>query len=108
MTLNSNNNSTTAPKGIEINIVFLLETVLKKWWLLIVSSVVMAAIGLGIGVVTTKPTYTSDLSFTTYNQEAANVVSAGDINSSVQIANTFKYILQSRTMLQTVLKISAI
>ncbi len=102
MTLNSNNNSTTAPKGIEINIVFLLETVLKKWWLLIVSSVVMAAIGLGIGVVTTNPTYTSDLSFTTYNQEAANVVSAGDINSSVQIANTFKYILQSRTMLQKV------
>lgn len=97
--MNSNNNSTTASKGIEINIVFLLETVLKKWWLLVVSSVVMAAIGLGIGVVTTKPTYTSDLSFTTYNQEATNVVSAGDINSSVQIANTFKYILQSRTML---------
>jgi len=98
MTLNSNNN-TTASKGIEINVVFLLETVFKKWWLLVVSSIVVAAMGLGIGVITTKPTYTSDLSFTTYNQEAANVVSAGDINSSVQIANTFKYILQSRTML---------
>lgn len=102
MTLNSNSNSTSAPKGIEINVVFLLETVLKRWWLLVVSAAVMAAIGLGIGVVTTTPTYTSDMSFTTYNQEASNVVSSGDINSSVQIANTFKYILRSRTMLEKV------
>lgn len=102
MTLNSNNNTTTAPKGIEVNIVFLLETVLKKWWLLVISAAVMAVLGLGIGIVTTTPTYTSDMSFTTYNQEASNVVSSGDINSSVQIANTFKYILQSRTMLEKV------
>lgn len=100
--MNSNNNSTTAPKGIEINIVFLLETVLKKWWLLVVSAIVMATFGLGLGVVTTTPTYTSDMSFTTYNQEASNVVSSGDINSSVQMANTFKYILKSRTMLERV------
>ena len=100
--MNSNINSTSAPKGVEINIIYLLETVLKKWWLLVVSAVVMAAFGLGIAVVTTTPTYSSDMSFTTYNQEASNVVSSGDITSSVQMANTFKYILQGRTMIQRV------
>ena len=61
--MNSNINSTSAPKGVEINIIYLLETVLKKWWLLVVSAVVMAAFGLGIAVVTTTPTYSSDMSF---------------------------------------------
>ena len=102
MKLNSNVNSTSATKGVEINVIYLLETVLKKWWLLVISAIVMAAIGLGIAVVTTTPTYTSDLSFTIYNQEASNVVSSGDITSSVQMANTFKYILQSRKMLEQV------
>ncbi len=102
--MNSNTNSTSAPKGIEINIVFLLETVLKKWWLLVISAIVAGVLGLGVGIVTTTPMYTADMSFTTYNQEASNVVSAGDINSSVQIANTFKYILQGRTMLTSVAK----
>ena len=102
--MNSNVNSTSAPKGVEINIIYLLETVLKKWWLLVVSAVVMAALGLGVAVVTTTPTYSSDMSFTTYNQEASNVVSSGDITSSVQMANTFKYILQGRTMLQRVVE----
>ena len=100
--MNSNVNSTSAPKGVEINVIYLLETVLKKWWLLVVSAIVMAALGMGIAVVTTTPTYTSDLSFTIYNQEASNVVSTGDITSSVQMANTFKYILQSRKMLEQV------
>ena len=100
--MNSNVNSTSATKGVEINVIYLLETVLKKWWLLVVSATVMAAIGLGIAVVTTDPTYSSDLSFTIYNQEASNVVSSGDITSSVQMANTFKYILKSRKMLEQV------
>ena len=65
--MNSNVNSTSATKGVEINVIYLLETVLKKWWLLVISATVMAAIGLGIAVVTTDPTYSSDLSFTIYN-----------------------------------------
>ena len=44
--MNSNVNSTSATKGVEINVIYLLETVLKKWWLLVVSATVMAAIGL--------------------------------------------------------------
>ena len=40
--MNSNVNSTSATKGVEINVIYLLETVLKKWWLLVVSAVVMA------------------------------------------------------------------
>lgn len=100
--MDSNVKSTSAPKGVEINIIFLLETVLKKWWLLVISALVAGSIGFGIAVVTTTPTYTSDMSFTTYNQEATNVVSSGDISSSVMMANTFKYILKGRTMLERV------
>ncbi len=110
----------------------LLRTILKKWWLLVVSVMVMAAIGLGIAVATiphadtsdlnstvcnwetsnvvssgditdsVNPVYTSELSFAIYNQEASNVVSSGNITDSVQMANTFKYILQSREMLEQV------
>ena len=110
----------------------LLETVLKKWWLLVVSVMVIAAIGIGFAVSTNPPAYTSDqssvncnrevsnvaysdditgsvqmgnildMSFAVYNQEASNVVSSGDITSSVPMANTFKYILQSRKMLEQV------
>ncbi len=100
--MDSNVKSTSAPKGVEINVIYLLETVLKKWWLLLISAVLMGAIGLGIAVVTTTPTYTSDMSFTTYNREASEVVSSGDISSSVMMANTFKYILKGRTMLEKV------
>ena len=100
--MDTNINSTSAPKGVEINVVFLLETVLKKWWLLVVSAILTGALGLGLAVVTNTPTYTSDMSFTIYNQEASNVVSSVDINSSVMMANTFEYILKGRTMLERV------
>ena len=66
------------------------------------SALIAGLIGMGIAVMTSTPTYSSDMSFTTYNQEASNVVSSGDITSSVQMANTFKYILQGRTMLERV------
>lgn len=102
--MNSNVNN-SSPKGIEINVIFLLETVLKKWWLLLISSVVVAAMGMGIAIVTTTPTYSSDMSFTTYNQEASDVVSSVDISSGEKMANTFKYILQGRKMLQRVAEI---
>ena len=100
--MNANVDSTSAPKGVEINLVLLLESAIKKWWLIFISVVLMAALGFGIAAITTEPTYTSNLSFTVYNKEASEVSSASDINSSIMMANTFKYILQGRTMCQKV------
>ena len=104
--MDTNINSTSAAKGIEINVLFLLEKVLKKWWLLLISAVLVAAIGWGCAYATTTPTYTSNLSFTVYNKEATDVNSSSDISSSIMMANTFKYILEGRTMCERVAQVS--
>ncbi len=96
--MNTNVNSTFAPKGVEINLLLLLETAIKKWWLILVSVVVAASLGLGIAAITTEPTYTSNLSFTAYNKDASEVTSVNDVNTSIMMANTFKYILEGRTV----------
>lgn len=100
--MDTNINSTAAPKGIEVNVLFLLERVLKKWWLLLVSAVLVAGIGWGYAYATTTPTYTSNLSFTVYNKEATDISSSNDISTSIMMANTFKYILEGRTMCERV------
>ncbi len=102
--LNTNVNAVSEPKGFEVNVLLLLKTVLAKWWILLISTVLCAAIGWGISVITTDPTYSTNLSFTTYNKAAADVVSSSDINSSIMMTNTFKYILEGRPMLETVAK----
>lgn len=102
--LNTNANTASEPKGLEVNVLLLLKTVLAKWWILVISTVLCAAIGWGISVITTDPTYTTNLSFTTYNKAAVDVVSSSDINSSIMMTNTFKYILEGRPMRETVAK----
>ena len=102
--MNTNVNAVSEPKGLEVNVLLLLKTVLTKWWILLISTVLCAALGWGISVITTDPTYTTNLSFTTYNKAAADVVSSSDINSSIMMTNTFKYILEGRPMRETVAK----
>lgn len=100
--MNANTSSTSAPRGVEINVLFLVETVLKKWWLLLLCALIVGVAGFGIAVATTEYTYTTDLSFTTYNKDAEYVISSGDINSSIMMTNTFKYVLKGRTMCEKV------
>ncbi len=102
--MNTNVNTTSAPEGLEINILLLLRTVLKKWWILLISTVLCAVLGWSISFVMTTPTYTTNISFTTYNKAATDVVSSSDIDSSIMMTNTFKYILQGRPMRETVAK----
>ena len=102
--MNTNANTISEPKGLEVNVLFLVKTVLARWWILLTSTVLCAALGWGISMMTTDPTYTTNLSFTTYNKAAADVVSSSDINSSIMMTNTFKYILEGRPMRETVAK----
>ena len=100
--MNANVNSTSAPRGVEINVLFLLETILKRWWLLLTAAVVVGLAAFGISALTTDYTYSTDLSFTAYSKEAENVITSSDINSSILMTNTFKYVISGRTMCERI------
>ncbi|MBR3753668.1 MAG: polysaccharide biosynthesis tyrosine autokinase [Clostridia bacterium] len=102
--MDMNVNTTSAPKGIEINIIYLLESVLKKWWVLLLSAVVAGAMGLGCAFITSTPTYSTNLSFVIYNKNANDVNDSSDITSSIKVAQTFEYILEGRTMCEKIAK----
>ncbi|MBR6635729.1 MAG: hypothetical protein IKL41_08920, partial [Clostridia bacterium] len=102
--MDMNVNTTSAPKGIEINVIYLLESVLKKWWVLLLSALLSGVLGLGCAFITTTPTYSTNLSFVIYNKNANDVDDSADINSSIKVAETFRYILEGRTLCDEVAK----
>ncbi len=87
-------------KGIEINIAYLVKTVISKWWLILTVSVLCASFGFTFAELTKTPSYTSSVSFVVSNRYVSeeDAYSSSDLNASITMANTYKYILSSRTM----------
>ncbi|MBQ7654293.1 MAG: polysaccharide biosynthesis tyrosine autokinase [Clostridia bacterium] len=99
---NSKNN---ASNGIEINFVYLIEALLKKWWLIVLLTVAMAFGGVGITKLTVTPTYSSGISFVVNAISGESTDSSyNEINGSIKIANTFSYVLSSRILYFEVLE----
>ncbi len=107
--MNNNFNETNTPNaatGVEIDFGYFFSVVLKKWWALLISAIIVS----GICIITEKSfrkdTYTSECSFITNNnkfQAADQAVSNSDVSASITMANTLKYILKGRTLLTKVL-----
>ncbi|MBQ6624854.1 MAG: hypothetical protein IIX39_03450, partial [Clostridia bacterium] len=95
-----NNSNSSASNGLEINIIYLLEGILKKWWLILLLTVSFALAGIGISKVSTTPTYTSKISFVVnaISNSSSDEATYNDINGSIKIANTFSHILSSRIL----------
>ncbi len=97
------NNDT--PRGLEIDLFRIFRLLLSKWWLIVLFVAVFATSSFVLTKVSSEPTYTSDITFTVYSKSVDSVdgnFSSSDINSSILMTNTFKYIITSREMLEKV------
>lgn len=102
--LDNRKNSARAQNGIEINVAYLAKIVLTKWWVFLLVGVFGVSSGFLTGELTKAPTYTSSISFVVANRPLSTEesYSSSDINASITMANTYKYILSSRTLCEKV------
>lgn len=82
---------------VEIDLLQLLSAVLKKWWLVVILSLLLASAGFAFSFFTYTPVYTSTATFVVSNKEEIDTsqITASDLTASSTLANTFKYILLS-------------
>lgn len=82
--------------GMSLDTVLIyLRKILNKWWLIVISAVVVALLGFIIAKVTYVDKYSSQIMFIASNRDSAISVagqSASDINASVSLAESFKYV----------------
>ncbi len=107
--MNNNENTNT---GVQINVAYLAKMLLKKWWIILLSIVVFGALGFGFAELTKTVDYSSDISFVVTNRQFSNenseeFYSSSDLSASITMANTYKYILKSRTMCEKVAQASS-
>lgn len=95
-------------KGLELNIVVFLRLVVKKLWLVIISAVVFAIAGSGLAMVLRTETYTSKISFVVNTLQDSVQAENSDIAASINIAATYNYILQSRSIIESTVENCAI
>ena len=100
-------NTDNAASGVQINVAYLVKMVLKKWWAILLSILLFGAAGFGFAEMTKTVTYSSNISFVVTNRQLPNenseaFYSSSDLSASITMANTYKYILQSRTMCEKV------
>ena len=91
-------------REVEVNIAPLLSTLLKKLWLIILATVVMALLFQGFTRVFIKPTYKSSFTAFVNNQTKIqaqkNEVNTSDLQASRELVQTYARILTSNTVLE--------
>lgn len=107
--MNNNFNESNTPNaatGIEINFGYFFNVIMKKWWALLISAIIVSGICVVAEKTFRKDTYTSECSFITNNksQSVEQAVSNSDVSASITMANTLKYILKGRSLLTKVLE----
>lgn len=105
--------SNTEPerKGVQINVAYLTKMILSKWWLIALMAAVFGLIGFATAEMSKNVTYASKISFVVTNRQPqtdSDAYSSSDLNASITLANTYKYILSSRTMCATVAQASGL
>lgn len=92
----SSNEKKEHEDGISLdNMLMYLKKLLNKWWLILLSAVVVALLGFIVAKVTYVDKYSSQIMFIASNRDSAITVagqSASDINASVSLAESFKYV----------------
>ena len=91
--------------GVQINVAYLTKMILSKWWVIVLAAIVFGAVGFVAAEFTKTVTYSSQISFVVSNRQTQtqeDAYSSSDLNASITLANTYKYILSSRTMCEKV------
>ncbi|MBP1737628.1 MAG: capsular exopolysaccharide family [Oscillospiraceae bacterium] len=96
---------------IEITLPQMIRALKKRWWLLCVLSILLAAGGFFIAKVTYIPQYSSTATFVvsnktsqTVDESEASQISSSDLSASSSLANTFQYILLSDEALNAIIE----
>ncbi len=93
-----NDIESTSKKGFEFNIVGFLLDLSRKLWLIVIVAVVIGLIGGIIGKATSKKEYTSDITFIVNTVTDDDFASSSEISAQINMSQTFKRILSSRTL----------
>lgn len=91
-----NSVSKNEQEGINIEILLIyLRKILKKWWIIALSAIILAGVGFAVAKVTYVPQYSSQIMFVAYNRDSSLISSgqsSADLNASVTLAGSYKYI----------------
>lgn len=95
-------------KGIQVNIVAFMRLAIKKIWVIVALALVFTIAGIVASNMIVKETYTSKVSFVVNTIGDSSLAENSDVSASISIASTYKYILQSRPVLEAAVKNSAV
>lgn len=95
-------------KGLQINIMAFIRLVIKKMWIVIALAVAFAIVGFALSAVAIEDTYTSEISFVVNTNSDSTYAESSDVTASINIATTYKYILESRSIVDSIVKNSVI
>ncbi len=106
VTMEYNSVSKNEQEGISVEILLVyIQKILKKWWVIAASAVLLAAIGFATAKLTYVPKYSSSIMFNAINRDVS-LVSSGqsnaDLNASVTLAENFKYVFTTTELSQKV------
>lgn len=96
--------------GNNVELLSLFSVILKKIWIVIILSVVLAAGGFAYSYYTYVPQYTSTASLISNNRQsnATNNATAGDLQVSQELINTFSYVIESNTVVNRAIELADI
>ena len=83
-------------EGINLETVLIYaKKVAEHWWVVVVSAILLAAIGLSVALVRYVPTYSSQIMFIASNRQTSMIVSgqsSSDLSASVTLATSYQYV----------------
>ena len=91
-------NSVSKKEEEGINLETLLiyaKKVVERWWIVAVSAILLAAVGLSVALVRYVPTYSSQIMFIASNRQTSMIVSgqsSSDLSASVTLATSYQYV----------------
>lgn len=94
--------------GFQINILAFMRLLSQKIWIVISLALVFTIAGVGLSLVTLEDTYTSRVSFVVNTNADSTYAESSDVSASINIATTYKYILESRSVFEAVVANSTI
>lgn len=91
----------------EINILQMVGALLKKWWIIVISAILCAALSFSYTYFCITPLYRAEVSFYVNNSSisaAASAISASQLSAAQTLVNTYREILTTRLTLEEVIK----
>ena len=92
--------------GYEINLLELLQALLKKWWIILLAVAICASGMYVFAIETTVPTYSSSTMFYVNNSSisVSNIVSQLSLSAAQSVTTTFRTVLTTRMTIDKIIE----